>query len=55
VIDENGKVIATRHVGGNPEWGKIVANAVRKWEFAPGTTNGVATRVLFELTSTFRH
>jgi outer membrane biosynthesis protein TonB len=51
VIGEDG---VPRHIcvaTGDPEWGRIVADALRYWRFEPGTLNGKPVAVRFSLTS----
>jgi len=51
IIGEDGKVRNVCVVSGDPEWGRTVARAVRKWEFKPGTLDGKPVAVTFTLTS----
>ena len=38
----------------DPTWTAAVADALKKWEFEPGTVDGHPARVRFQLTTTFR-
>ena len=51
IIGEDGKVRNVCVISGDPEWGRAVATALRKWEFKPGTMNGNPVAVRFTLTS----
>lgn len=51
VIGEDG---VPRHIcvtSGDPDWGRIVADAVREWRFEPATRDGKPVAVRFSLTS----
>jgi periplasmic protein TonB len=53
VIGEDGQVRNVCVSSGDPEWGRAVATALRKWQFKPGTKDGKPVPVLFSLTSTW--
>lgn len=54
IIGENGR---PRHVcvaGGEPEWARAVAEALREWRFEPATLDGRPVAVQFTLTTKLR-
>lgn len=54
IIDEEGKVIATRYVEGHPEWARVLERVARHWQFSPAKVDGKPVKFRFELTSTYR-
>jgi protein TonB len=54
IVGEDGKARNVCVTSGDPEWGRAVAVALRKWRFKPATLNGKPIAVRFELTSTWR-
>jgi hypothetical protein len=51
LIGTDGRVKATCRVSGHPEWGAVVAEALRQWVFEPATRDGQPVEVRFGLTS----
>jgi len=41
-------------VSGDVAWGRALAEAVRQWQFRPGTLDGQPVEVLFSLTADYR-
>ncbi len=53
LIDETGKVVEARAVGGTREFHQSAINAARKWTFKPFLMNGTAVRVIGVVTFRF--
>jgi TonB family protein len=54
IVDRNGRVRDVRVIGSTfPPFEQAAANAVRQWVFTPGTLNGRAVDVIFQLTVRF--
>ena len=51
VIGQDGKPRNICVTAGDREWGRVVAEALRQWEFKPATLNGAPVAVKFTLTS----
>jgi TonB family protein len=54
IIGEDGTPRNICVTEGDPEWGRAVAAALRKWRFKPGTLQGKPVPILFSLTSSWR-
>jgi protein TonB len=54
IVDRNGRVRDVRVIGSSfPPFGVAAVDAVRQWVFTPGTLNGRAVDVIFQLTVRF--
>lgn len=51
IIGEDGVPRNICVTSGDPEWGRVVARALRQWQFRPGTMDGKPVAVMFSLTS----
>ncbi len=54
VIDEEGRVPAVWYVSGDPQWAKIVMDAVIQWRWQPATRDGEPVAIRSTMTSKFR-
>ncbi|HEX8409265.1 MAG TPA: hypothetical protein VF883_10390 [Thermoanaerobaculia bacterium] len=54
VIRADGSVGTVCVRSGDPQWGQIVQEAVRRWTFRPGTLAGEPVATLFSMTATMR-
>lgn len=54
IIGEDGRPRNICVTSGDPDWGRAVAAALRKWEFKPATLQGKPIAIRFTLTSSFR-
>lgn len=52
VIRADGTVGTVCVVSGDPRWGRVLQDAVRRWRFAPATKDGEPVAVRFSVTST---
>jgi len=53
-VGADGKVLAVWYVSGDRQWARVVADALRRWEFEPATRDGEPVAVRFKMTSNFR-